>query len=162
VSVRVFLVEDILTVRSIVPDMLCRLGGMQVVARAKGHADARSWLEAHAQAWDLAVIDLVLDGWWVADVIACARGSRPGGRVVVFSSIAAADVQARCLSAGADAVFPKMHVGDFASWLDAQGRNSIGLCPALATIRTEASREAAASPAPLRSSQRLGALLRKP
>ena len=159
---RVFLVEDILTMRSIVPDMLCHLGGMQVVARAKGHAHARSWLEAHAQAWDLVVVDLVLDGWWVADVIACARGSRPGGRVVVFSSIAAPDVQARCLSAGADAVFPKMHVGDFAAWLDAQGRNSVGLCPALAPIRTEGSREAAVSTPPVRSGQRVDAVLRKP
>lgn len=136
---RVFLVEDILTVRSIVPDMLCRLGGMQVVGRAKGHAAARAWLEQHADDWDLVVVDLVLDGWWCSDVIGCARSTHPGGRLVVFSSMAAPEVPARCLSIGADAAFPKMHVGDFVAWVDAQGR--LSPAPSLAPIRTEAGQQ---------------------
>ena len=151
---RVFLVEDILTVRSIVPDLLCRLGGMQLVGRAKGHASARAWLEQHAQGWDLAVIDLVLDGWWCSDVIGCARSTHGEGRLVVFSSMAAPEVRARCLSTGADAAFPKMNVGDFAAWLDAL-RRAAG-APALAPIRTEAGRRAAAPALPLRGSERPG------
>lgn len=127
---RVFLIEDILTVRSIVPDMLCRLGGLQLVARAKGQVQARAWLEAHADAWDLVVVDLVLDGWWCSDVIGCARSLHPAGRLVVFSSMTAPEVRARCMAAGADATFPKMHVGDFAAWVDAQVR-----IPALIPLR---------------------------
>ena len=147
-SVRVFLVEDILTVRSIVPDLLSRLGGLQLVARAKGHAQSRAWLEAHAQEWDLVVVDLVLDGWWCSDLIACARGLHAGGRLAVFSSMTAPEVRARCLAAGADAVFPKMQVGDFAAWVDAQIR--LPTRPALAP-----------PPLPLRAADGHGAELRK-
>ena len=156
---RVFLVEDILTVRSIVPDMLCRLGGMQVVARARGHAAARAWLEQHAGEWDLVVVDLVLDGWWCGDVIGCARSTHPAGRLVVFSSMAAPEVRTRCLSLGADAAFPKMHVGDFAAWLDAQRR--LAPAPSMAPIRTEATREVAAPALPLCGMDRVGKELRK-
>ena len=119
-SVRVFLVEDMLTVRSTVPDMLCRFGGLQLVGRAKGHAESRAWLEGHAGAWDLAVIDLVLDGWWCSDLIGCARNSHPGGRLVVFGSVATPAAPACPPPVLADANFPRMCVGDFASWLDAQ------------------------------------------
>jgi hypothetical protein len=109
-----------LTVRSTVPDMLCRFGGLQLVGRAKGHAESRAWLQAHAGAWDLAVIDLVLDGWWCSDLIGCARNSHPGGRLVVFGS-ATPPAAPACLPAlAADANFPRMCVGDFASWVDAQ------------------------------------------
>ena len=156
---RVFLVEDILTVRSIVPDLLCRLGGMQLVGRAKGHASARAWLEQHAHGWDLAVIDLVLDGWWCSDVIGCARTTHGEGRLVVFSSMAAPEVRARCLSTGADAAFPKMQVGDFAAWLDALRRGA-GV-PSMAPIRTEPARGAPAPALPLRGPERSGPELRK-
>ena len=152
---RVFLVEDILTVRSIVPDLLCRLGGMQLVGRAKGHASARAWLEQHVHGWDLAVIDLVLDGWWCTDVIGCARSTHGEGRLVVFSSMAAPEVRARCLATGADAAFPKMQVGDFAAWLDALRRAASA--PALAPIRTEPGRSAAAPALPLRGPEGPGA-----
>ncbi len=126
-SVRVLLVEDILTSRSIVPDLLCRLGGIELAARTKGHAQSRAWLEQHAGEWDLVVIDLVMDGWWCSDVIRCARSTHPAGRLVVFSSMAAPEVQARCVACGADAAFPKMQVGDFAAWLDTLGRGPLPL-----------------------------------
>ncbi|MDB5957903.1 hypothetical protein [Ramlibacter sp.] len=155
---RVFLVEDILTVRSIVPDMLCRLGGLQLVARTKGHAQSRAWFEGHGEGWDLAVIDLVLDGWWCSDLIACARSSHPGGRLVVFGSVAAPAVPPCPAVVLADAAFARMRVGDFATWLDGQGRGA----DTVTRIRTAPSAEAVEPSLPLRGvEERPGPELRK-
>jgi DNA-binding NarL/FixJ family response regulator len=106
-DVRVFLVEDMVAMRSMVTELLRRVPGFRVTGSAVTEAEARLWLEDHLGGWDLAVVDLVLEqGSGIGVVARC--GELPGrGNVVVLSGYATPAVREHCLRLGADAVFDK-------------------------------------------------------
>ncbi len=103
----VLLVEDSPLLRRSLRDMLDRLGGYAIVAELSSEAAALQWIAAHPGAWDLAVVDLVLEqGTGMAVIAACKAQPQPG-RVAVFSDYATDEVRGHCLRLGADAVFQK-------------------------------------------------------
>ena len=61
VELRVFLVEDLQRMRSLLADLFSSMGGLKVVGSSSTEAEAKLWLEEHGGEWDVAVIDLVLD-----------------------------------------------------------------------------------------------------
>jgi DNA-binding NarL/FixJ family response regulator len=116
VELRVFLVEDLQRMRSLLADLFSSMGGLRVVGSATTEAEAKLWLDEHRSGWDVAVIDLVLDQGSGMEVIRRCKANTGGGRIVVFSSYATAGVRQHCLDLGADAVFDKSETGGFITW----------------------------------------------
>lgn len=106
-KLRIFLVEDSEIIRANLSETLVELGDAQVVAYARGEADARGWLAAHPRQWDLAVIDLFLKEGSGLGVLAAQPKSEPSQRMIVLSNYATREMRSRCIALGADAVFDK-------------------------------------------------------
>lgn len=113
--VRVFLVDDMPKARKTVADLLATRGDFPIVGVAGTEAEANLWLDEHAGAWDLAIVDLALEQGAGLSVIARCRAQPASGKVVVFSGYATPGVRGRCIQLGADAVFDKT---DLKSLLD--------------------------------------------
>ena len=107
VEIRVFLVEDLVSTQGLMHELFSSLGGFRIVATVVTEAEANLWLEENAAAWDLAVIDLILEQGTGMGVIARARSVPAAGKILVFSSYASPGVRNHCLRLGADAVFDK-------------------------------------------------------
>lgn len=121
-TVRVFLVEDMKHVQAALADLLAGLGDFRLVHAATTEAEARLWLAEHAEAWDLAVLDLVLDQGSGMGVIASARASAgEDAAVVVFSDYASDGIRSHCLRLGADAVFLKSQIQEFMDYCSELG-----------------------------------------
>jgi DNA-binding NarL/FixJ family response regulator len=118
VELRVFLVEDLQRMRSLLGDVFSSLGGLSIVGAVGTEAEAKLWLGDHPAGWDLAVIDLVLDQGAGMEVIRRCKADPDAGKVVVFSSYATPGVRRHCLDLGADAVFDKTETAAFLAWLD--------------------------------------------
>ena len=127
VELRVFLVEDLQRMRSLLADLFSSMGGLKVVGASSTEAEAKLWLEDHPGGWDVAVIDLVLDQGAGMEVIRRCKADPGGGRVVVFSSYATPGVRQHCLDLGADAIFDKSETERFIAWCDdLAGRENSG------------------------------------
>lgn len=123
-ALRVFLVEDMHNMRTLLVELLHAAGGFEVVHAPSTEAEARLWLADHPGAWDLAIVDLVLDQGSGIGVIRPARQAAPQGRIAVFSSYATPGVEEHCRRLGADVVFDKADSGAFVAWLHAQGHGA--------------------------------------
>ena len=117
-ELRVFLVEDLQRMRSLLADLFSSMGGLRIVGSATTEAEAKLWLDEHRSGWDVAVIDLVLDQGSGMEVIRRCKANAGGGRIVVFSSYATAGVRQHCLDLGADAVFDKSETAGFITWFN--------------------------------------------
>lgn len=115
-DLRVFLVEDLQRMRGLLGDLFASIGGFRVVAAASTEAEANLWLDDHPGAWDVAIVDLVLEQGAGMNVIRRCKADPNGGRVVVFSSYASPGVRQHCLELGADAVFEKGQTEAFIAW----------------------------------------------
>jgi DNA-binding NarL/FixJ family response regulator len=119
VTIRVFIVEDQKHLQGLVADLLKSLGDFTVAGSATTEAEANLWLDEHGDAWDLAVVDLVLDQGTGMGVIPKARRRAPGATIVVFSDYASPGIEAHCRRLGADAVVSK---GDMQAFIEFCGR----------------------------------------
>lgn len=118
-DLRVFLVEDLQRMRSLMKDLFASMGRFHVVAAAGTEAEARLWLQDHPGQWDLAIVDLVLEQGAGMNVVRHCADDPGGGSIVVFSSYATPGVRQHCLDLGADAVFDKSDTAGFIGWCDA-------------------------------------------
>ena len=114
---RVFLVDNLVTMRTLIEQLFSMIGGLRLVATSKSEAEAKLWIDDHPGAWDLAIVDLVLDEGVGMQVIRHARAAHPHGKIVVFSGFATPGISSHCLSLGADAVFDKTRSREFFEWL---------------------------------------------
>jgi DNA-binding NarL/FixJ family response regulator len=121
-NIRVFLVDDSRKTRRLLADVLAG-HGFVFVGEAGTEAEANFWLDEHAGAWDLAIVDLLLEQGAGLGVVARCRKTSPDGKVAVFSAYASPAVRNRCMELGADAVFDKT---DLPSMLDYVKRLSRG------------------------------------
>ena len=120
-ELKVFLVEDLQRMRGLLADLFASMGGLTVVGAATTEAEAKLWLDEHADGWDVAVVDLVLDQGSGMEVIRRCKSDPGGGKVVVFSSYATPGVRQHCIDLGADAVFDKSETHGFISWFNDLG-----------------------------------------
>lgn len=123
-AVRVFLVEDMQQVHSVLCELLASLGDFRLVDSKTTEAEAKLWLQEHPGAWDLAIVDLVLDQGTGMAVIPKAReaaNEHGGGNVVVFSDYASEGIHSHCRKLGADAVFLKSQVQDLMDYCSELG-----------------------------------------
>ena len=115
-AVRVFLVEDRASMRSWMGDALATAGHV-LAGVAVSEAQALSWLDEHPGAWDVAIVDLVLEEGSGFAVLRHARDANESSTIVVFSSYVSGSVAEHCLAFGADLVFDKHDKERFAAWL---------------------------------------------
>lgn len=126
-ELRVFVVEDLQRMRGLLDELFSSLGGIRVVGSKATEAEAKLWLEENHGAWDVAVIDLVLDQGAGMNLIRLSKELPGAGKVVVFSSFATPGVRRHCLELGADAVFDKSDPTGFIAFFDdLLGRENAG------------------------------------
>jgi DNA-binding NarL/FixJ family response regulator len=107
VTYRAFIVEDDQLVYDSLAEFLRHAAKVQLVGRATGETDARTFLAQNPASWDLAIVDLFLAEGSGLGVLEACRSLRPGQQVVVLTSYATRQMRARCLALGAAAVFDK-------------------------------------------------------
>ena len=122
-TVRVFLVEDMKQVQGVLADLLASIGDFRLVDACATEAEAKLWLAENPGAWDLAIIDLVLDQGTGMSVIphASEAAQRDGGSIVVFSDYASEGIRNHCLNLGADAVFLKSQIHELMDYCSELG-----------------------------------------
>jgi DNA-binding NarL/FixJ family response regulator len=113
---RVFVVEDMRRMRSLLSELFSSLGDLRIVGTASTEAEADLWIDEHPHGWDLAVIDLLLEQGSGMGVVTRCRARHPDGKVVVLSSYATPGVRKHCLALGADQVFHKGQSADFVAF----------------------------------------------
>jgi DNA-binding NarL/FixJ family response regulator len=106
-ALKAYIVEDSPTIRENLIETLHELAEVEAVGMADTEREARAWLAEHAQAWDVAVVDLFLREGNGLGVVEACRGRRRGQKVIVLSNQATSDMRRRCAQLGADAVFDK-------------------------------------------------------
>lgn len=116
-QVRVFLVDDLHRMRSLMEELFSAIGGVRVVGTATTEAEAKLWLLDNSGGWDLAIVDLVLDQGSGLGVLKYSKEKWPQRRVVVFSGFASPGIREYCMRLGADAVFDKVQTEAFIAWL---------------------------------------------
>lgn len=102
-----YLVEDNDVIRANLTETLHELADVNVVGYSEEAQHASRWLVEHPRSWKLAVVDLFLRAGSGLAVLAAVRHRQASQRVVVVSNYATPAMRARCLAAGADAVFDK-------------------------------------------------------
>jgi DNA-binding NarL/FixJ family response regulator len=118
-TLRVFLVDDLISMHSIMRELFGAVGDVQLVATASSEGEAKLWLEDHPGEWDVAVLDLVLQQGSGMGVVRPCRELHPQGQIVIFSSYVTPVIREHCLRLGADAVFGKDETEGFVTWLHA-------------------------------------------
>jgi DNA-binding NarL/FixJ family response regulator len=107
VQLRTYIVEDNATIRENLIGALEELASIESLGWAETENDAKQWLAANGDRWDLAIVDLFLKQGSGLGVLEAARERRSGQHVVVLSNYATPDMRKRCEQLGADAVFDK-------------------------------------------------------
>jgi DNA-binding NarL/FixJ family response regulator len=122
-TVRTFIIEDSRSMQAALRDLLLTLPGFEVVATAATEERATEWVLEKDTAWDLAVVDLLLQDGSGFNVVRRLRGAHPGGHIVVFSEFATSALKDKCIALGADAAFLKSDLSAMVRYLEDFGRD---------------------------------------
>ena len=104
---RVLLVEDNGAFALPCRQLLSAVRGVQVVETAASEQEARDWLQANPDGWDLVVVDLFLGRGHGFNVLRACKPRKPMQRAVVLSAYADFTARQYAVKAGADAFFDK-------------------------------------------------------
>jgi DNA-binding NarL/FixJ family response regulator len=104
---RVLLVEDNAALREEVSRTIQAIAGAQVVKAAWTSEQARLWLQAHPDGWDLALVDLFLEQGNGFEVLRSCRRLGAHQKVAVMTNYTREPVRSYVRQAGADAFFDK-------------------------------------------------------
>lgn len=103
----IYLVEDNDLVRDNLIRMLQEFAQAEVAGSAATEDEATAWLQAHPDAWQMAVVDLFLLQGSGLGVVSSFQDRKPMQKIVVLTNYATADIRRRAQALGADAVFDK-------------------------------------------------------
>ena len=107
-ALRVFLVEDSAALRAHLASILATNARVKVVGMAETEKQAISWLDTHADGWDVVLVDLFLREGTGAGVIEHCRRRQPGQKVLVMTNHARDNALLQhCQQLNADAVYHK-------------------------------------------------------
>ena len=104
---KTYIVEDNVTIRENLVGTLEELTCIKAIGFAETEAEASRWLDANADVWELAIVDLFLKQGSGLGVLQTCMRRRPNQKVVVLSNYATPDIRKRCAQFGVDAVFDK-------------------------------------------------------
>lgn len=106
-TLKTYMVEDNATIRENLIGTLEELTCISTIGFAETESEARAWLGAHRDAWELAIVDLFLQQGSGLGVLQECLSRHDSQKVVVLTNYATPDIRKRCASLGADAVFDK-------------------------------------------------------
>lgn len=101
------LIEDSPAIRNGLIPALAEMADVEVIAVAETAREGIAALAAHAPAWRLAVVDMLLKEGNGLQVLRAARERRGDQRMVVLTNYATPEIRRKALECGADAVFDK-------------------------------------------------------
>ena len=105
---KAYVVEDNQAIRESLVESLEELAGIAAAGGTGREPEAIAWLCDPAHAWDLAIVDLLLEaGGNGLRVLAALRGRGLHQKVVVLTGTASPEVRRQCEALGCDAVFDK-------------------------------------------------------
>ena len=104
---KTYLIEDNPRIRENLIATLEELVDIDAVGTADSENEAKAWLWANPQKWDLTILDLFLKQGSGLGVLAACRDRKPSQKIVVLSNYATKDIRQRCAQLGVDAVFDK-------------------------------------------------------
>ncbi|MBS75027.1 response regulator [Variovorax sp.] len=132
--ISIFMVEDEPLVQDSLRVVLGGFLGAEVVGSANTEAEAISWLQAHDDAWRLAVVDLFLQQGTGLGVLSWLAPLKNGRTVIALTNAATRANRAQCLQLGADAVFDKSEeINEFLSFCENASMGSPAALPAATT-----------------------------
>ena len=106
-TLKTYIVEDNATIRENLVGTLEELTRVSAIGHSETESDARRWLNAHTNDWDLTIVDLFLKQGSGLGVLQECLQRLSSQKVVVLSNYATPDIRKRCAQLGADAVFDK-------------------------------------------------------
>jgi two-component system OmpR family response regulator len=107
-ALRAFVVEDKVSIRESLIEALAELAGIETSGVAASEKAAVAWLTDEANAWDIAIVDLILEpGGSGFGVLNALRNRKPGRKMVVLTGTANIHVRRQCEALGCDRVFDK-------------------------------------------------------
>ena len=107
-ALKAFIVEDQPSVRDSLVEAINELAGIEPAGWAADQKSALAWLRDPANAWDIAIVDLVLEaGGSGFGVLQAMRGRPATKKMVVLTGSANPQVRRHCEAMGADGVFDK-------------------------------------------------------
>lgn len=127
--IRVFLVEDMKHLRSVIEDLVRSVGNFTIVGTAGSEAEAFLWLEEHPDGWDLVIADLVLDQGTGFGVVAKCRERPAARKVAVLSDYVTPGIHRHCLTLGADTAMLKSDMPAFLDFLRGLGGSAAAGTP---------------------------------
>jgi DNA-binding NarL/FixJ family response regulator len=102
-----FLVEDRDDIRDTLIDAMEEVAPLKFVGVASTEAEARVWLSANDNTWDLAIVDLFLGLGTGFGVLKEVQSRSPRQKVVVLTSYGQQRILDHCRQLGADEIFDK-------------------------------------------------------
>ena len=107
-ALKAFVVEDNVSIRESLIEALAELTGIETAGVASSEKAAVAWLTNSDNAWDIAIVDLILEpGGSGLGVLKAMKGRKPGRKMVVLTGAANPEVRRQCEALGGDAVFDK-------------------------------------------------------
>lgn len=105
---RAFVVEDNPSIRESLSEALFELAGVVTAGVAANEKAAVAWLKDSANAWDVAIVDLILEpGGSGFGVLHALRDRQPDQKILVLTGTANPNVRRQCEALGSDGVFDK-------------------------------------------------------
>jgi len=101
------LIEDSSTIRESLIPALAEVADAEVVAEAETAAEGIAALQAHADSWRLAVVDMFLRNGNGLEIVRAFRIRRAAQHMLVLTNYATPEIRRKAIDAGADAVFDK-------------------------------------------------------
>ncbi|MES2508965.1 MAG: response regulator [Pseudomonadota bacterium] len=102
-----FLVEDRDDIRDTLIDAMEEIAPLKFIGVAATELDARRWLSANDNTWDLVIVDLFLGLGTGFGVLKEVQSRSPRQKVVVLTSYGQKRVLDHCRELGADEIFDK-------------------------------------------------------
>jgi DNA-binding NarL/FixJ family response regulator len=108
-SFKAFVVEDQPGIREGLIDALSEISGVTTVGWAANERNAIAWMRDPANAWDIGIVDLVLEpgGGSGYGVLQALRQRASTQKLVVLTATAEPAVRRHCEELGADGIFDK-------------------------------------------------------
>ena len=107
-ALKAFVVEDNVSIRESLIEALAELTGIETAGVAGSEKAAIAWLTNADNAWDIAIVDLILEpGGSGFGVLRALRNRDPARKMVVLTGTANPDVRRQCEALGSDGVFDK-------------------------------------------------------
>lgn len=106
-AVRAYLVEDHSNIRESLAEALDEVAHVQVVGQSDNEAEARAWLDANPDGWDVLIADIFLRHGNGVGVLASRKQRLAGQKLVVLTGYATPEIRRMCNDLGVDVVFDK-------------------------------------------------------